>query len=87
MTNTIRWNKPKQTPGVGDYDLTRFKSINMASQTLFTCNPPQNNIKVKNTRAASALNNGRVSRTVAMTQAQRSIKSKSRSPSLMSNGP
>ena len=36
FTNEKRWNKkPIQSPGVGDYDLTGFKSYAKASETAF----------------------------------------------------
>lgn len=35
FTNERRWNEANVTPGVGDYDLTRFKNIVKANETNF----------------------------------------------------
>ena len=35
FTNEKRWNDANITPGVGDYDLTRFKNIAKANETNF----------------------------------------------------
>jgi len=35
FTNEKRWNEANITPGVGDYDLTRFKNIAKANETNF----------------------------------------------------
>ncbi len=35
FTNEKRWKKPLLTPGVGDYDLTKFKNICKANETNF----------------------------------------------------
>ena len=35
FTNEKRWSAAVITPGVGDYDLTRFKNISKANETNF----------------------------------------------------
>lgn len=40
MGTEVRWNKPKKTPGVGDYDITRFKALGRVDATIFTCSNP-----------------------------------------------
>jgi hypothetical protein len=39
MAGQVRWSKSKKTPGVGDYDITRFKSLGKADATMFTAGP------------------------------------------------
>ena len=41
FTNEKRWTNAIVTPGVGDYDLTRFKNICKANETNFEI--PENN--------------------------------------------
>ena len=35
FTGEKRWNEAPETPGVGDYDLTRFKTLDKVSETVF----------------------------------------------------
>lgn len=44
FTNQIRWNKAPKSPGVGDYDLTGFKSFAKASETVFEIPKKQTNV-------------------------------------------
>jgi len=38
--NEVRWKSFKNGPGVGDYDITRFKSLGKVDSTIFSCSNP-----------------------------------------------
>lgn len=48
FSNQLRWKLSEVTPGVGDYDLTRFKKLDKVSETQFTANPPD--FKMRNSK-------------------------------------
>ena len=67
FTNEKRWNKKPEvsTPGVGDYDLTGFKSYAKASETTFVIPEKQTSIsgsaEKRFARAKSAMHRTTVS--------------------------